>query len=71
MSKMDIVGQLVDVRINGQSIRNNTTYVNMMRRVKKEDINEYANDYGMADLYGSKLEMLEQVKEHIIGRSRQ
>ena len=71
MSKMDIVGQLVDVRINGQSIRNNTTYVNMMRRVKKEDINEYAGDYGMADLYGSKLEMLEQIREHIIGRSRQ
>ena len=71
MSKTSIIDALVETRINGNSISNNKTYVNMMRRVKKEDINEYAGDYGMADLYGSKLEMLEQVKEHIIGRSRQ
>ena len=67
---MTIVGELVDTRINGNSITNNVTYANMLRRVKKEDINEYANDYGMHDIYGSKLEMLEQIKEHIIGRGR-
>ena len=71
MSKTSIIDALVETRINGNSISNNKTYVNMMRRVKKEDINEYAGDYGMADLYGSKLEMLEQIREHIIGRSRQ
>ena len=71
MTKMDIVGELVDTRINGNSIMNNKTYVNMLRRVKKEDINEYANEYGMADLYGSKLEMIEQIRDHITGNRRE
>ena len=71
MGKMEIVGALVDTRINGNSIPGNVTYVNMLRRVKKEDINEYAGDYGMSDLYGSKLEMIEQIREYIIGSRRE
>ncbi len=68
---MSIVDELVSTRINGNSISNNGTYLRMLKRVKKEDINEYANEYGMADLYGTKIEMITQIVEHIIGRSRQ
>ncbi len=41
-----------------------------LQRVSKEDINSYANDYGMADLYGSRLEMIEQIRDHITGKTR-
>ena len=71
MTKMEIVGALVDTRICGNSIMKNKTYSNMLRRVSKTEINEYADDYGMPDLYGTKLELIEQIKEHIIGRTRQ
>ncbi len=70
MKKHEIVEALVDTRICGNSILNNKTYSNMLRRIGKGDINSYANDFGMADLYGSRLEMIEQIREHIIGSSR-
>ena len=71
MSKTSIVDDLVETRINGNSISNNITYKNMLKRVSKEEINEYATEYGMSHLFGTKVEMIEQIKEYIVGNRRE
>lgn len=70
MSKMDTVGALVDTRICGNSIMGNKTYEGMLRGVTKEDINSYAMDFEGRKLYGSKLEMVEQIRDYITGKMR-
>ncbi len=70
MSSAERVEELVNTRINGNQIRGSNVYMNKLSRVSKPDINEYADLFGMPDLYGTKLEMLEQIRDHICGERR-
>jgi len=62
-----IVEQLVDTRINGNSIRGNDTYERMLKRVTKSEINHfsvcllgYAIETGL-----TKLQMIEDIRDAI------
>lgn len=68
MSKYSIVEELVDTRINGQKIKGNSTYENMLKSVSKDDINNYSMSLGGPKLFGSKLEMIEQIKNNLTSR---
>lgn len=65
-NKNKIIEQLVETRINGNSIANNKTYLNMLKRVTKEDIQYSEINFYNIKLYGSKIEMIEQLKESVI-----
>ena len=68
MNKQDMVHDLVYTRINGNSIMGYPTYRTMLNRVTKEDIKDYASTWCYelySGLYGTKLEMIEQIKNHI------
>ena len=67
MSKRQTVEELVNTRINGNSIKGNKTYEAMLKRVSKDDINNYAFELEMPKLHGSKLEMIEQIRNRIAG----
>ena len=57
--KKDIILELVETTINGNSIKNNRTYINMLNRIKKADIqNHYLNNN---ILCGTKIEMIKQI----------
>ena len=62
MSKDNTVMELVNTRINGNKIKGNKTYEDMLKRVTKEDIKNCSYNWGNVSLYGSKLEMIEQLK---------
>ena len=69
MSKDEIVQELVTTRINGNSIVGNKTYESMLKRVTKEDILSYSMAYvSLRKLYGTKLEMIEQIRNNEIYR---
>ena len=68
MSKQDKVHDLVYTRINGNNIKTYPVYVAMLKSVTKADIKDYAStwDYELCcGLYGTKIEMIEQIKNHI------
>lgn len=60
------VNTLVETRINGNSIINNKTYCNMLKSIKKQDILDYSFSLGYGQLYGTKLEMIEQLKNYCV-----
>ena len=62
-----LVNTLVVTRINGNSIKGNETYENMLKRVTKHDINRYALDnLDFAIETGlSKLNMIEHIRYEI------
>lgn len=62
MTKDNIVMELINTRINGNKIKGNKTYEDMLKRVTKEDIKKCSYNWGNSSLYGSKLEMIEQLK---------
>ena len=67
---LDIVQQLVETRINGNSIKGNKTYERMLKRITKDSINNY-NRYFVGhtkELFGSKLEMIEQIRDSEVYR---
>ncbi len=60
------VHDLVYTRINGNSIKGNTTYMAMLKSVTRSDIRDYAATWSydlFTALNGTKLEMIEQIKE--------
>lgn len=64
----NLVEALVNTRINGNSIKGNKTYENMLKRISKDDINNYNQSFGNnVVLYGSKLEMIEQIRNNLGG----
>jgi len=64
MTKDNLVETLVNTRVNGNSIKGNKTYTNMLKRITKDDINEYYNAFVASGvLYGTKLEMIEQIRD--------
>ena len=67
MGNYEIVAQLVETRINGNSIKGNKTYEGMLKRISKDDINNYSVSLGGGVLYGSKLEMIEQIRNNLEG----
>ena len=69
--KNRIINELIEARINGNSIKGNSTYEAMLRRVTKEDIINYSKySYGTMDYFflisGTKLNMIEQIKRSTI-----
>ena len=67
MYKDCIVEELVATLQNGNKIKGNKTYENMLKRVSKDDIEQYCSCYvSRKKLYGKKIEMLEQIaKEYL------
>ena len=65
--KTQIVKELIETRINGNRIKGNKTYEAMLRRISKDDINSFADAAGMGKLYGTKLEMIEQIRNQFAG----
>ena len=61
---MKRVSELVDARINGNSIKGNKYYENMLKNTKSVTIRNYAHQMGIGNLYGTKLEMIEQIKNY-------
>ncbi len=67
-AKQDKVHDLVYTRINGNNIKTYPVYVAMLKAVTKQDIKDYACSWSYelaCELYGSKVDMIEQVKNHI------
>ena len=67
-NKYSIVEELVDTRINGNQIKGNETYEARLKSVSKDDINNYSMSLGGPELFGSKLEMIEQIKNNLTSR---
>lgn len=59
--------ELIDARINGNSIKGNKTYENMLKSVTKKDIQYVASDCAYGLVNGTKLEMIEQIKNMSTG----
>ena len=56
---------LVETRINGNSIKGCDAYENYLKAITKGDLKSYGSwTYGLT-LYGTKLEMIEQIREHL------
>lgn len=66
--KYSIVEELVDTRINGNQIKGDSTYVAMLKSVSKDDINTYSMSLGGPKVFGSKLEMIEQIRNNLTSR---
>ena len=64
----NLIETLVNTRINGNSIKGCKTYENMLKRISKKDLENYALNFGFSSLYGNKLEMIEQLRNKIEGR---
>ena len=62
MKKYEIVEELVSTRINGNQIKGCATYENMLKKITKQDIQDYNSNFSDSVLYGSKLEMIEQIR---------
>ena len=60
-----IISELVLTRINGNSIKGNKTYESMLKRVTKKDIDSYILGAEIDKLYGSKLELIEQIRNAV------
>ena len=58
---MKRVSELVDTRINGNQIRGNKTYERMLKATTMVTIRNYAHQMGIGNVYGNKLEMIQQI----------
>lgn len=61
---------MVETMICGNSIKESPNYSNWLDRIKLNDIRNYANFTYDLKVYGSKLEMLNQIKDHLTNRER-
>ena len=66
--KYSIVEELVDTRINGNQIKGDSTYEAMLKSVSKNDIKNYSMSLGGPEVFGSKLEMIEQIRNNLTSR---
>jgi hypothetical protein len=68
--KNKIIDELVNARICGNNLLRNNTYVKMLKRVTKEDINNYAFtlDISSKELYGNKCQIIDQLVDRITAR---
>ena len=65
MTSYEKVQALVETRINGNSIRGNKTYENMLKQISLSDIQSYADGLGIM-IYGStKLQNIEQIRNRL------
>ncbi len=62
MTKMEKVSELVATRINGNSIIGNKSYESWLKSVTKEDIFQYANEFGYQVCGSTKLDMIESLR---------
>ena len=74
MDTYQIIETLIKTRVNGNSIKGNTTYENMLKRVKKEDIIYYSRVFSSEescyiDISGTKLQIIENMRKVIDGRN--
>ena len=66
--KNRIIEELIETRVNGNSIKGNKTYEKMLNRISKEDIKSHAkNLHEIGDIQGSKLGMIEQIRDLLAG----
>ena len=63
---LKIINELIETRINGNSIKGNTTYEAMIKRVRKKEIRHYVLHFDLKEVYGTKLEMIEQIARNIL-----
>ena len=71
----DIVNELVETRINGNSIRGNKTYEKMLKRVTFKEIASYASWVGCSWSYDDigktqKLDLIEIIRNSIDEQNR-
>jgi len=57
------INTLIETRINGNSLTSCKHYINMLKRITKADLKHYCFVCDIATLYGSKAEIIEQLKE--------
>ena len=58
------ISELVDTRINGNSIKGCETYESMLRQVTKNDIFYFVEkEFGLSE-FGTKLEMIEEIRDY-------
>ena len=66
--KFKIIEELVSTRINGNSIKGNKTYENMLRRISIQDIIDFAKTYfykwGLSKV-NRKIDLIESIVDHI------
>lgn len=60
-----IINELIETRINGNSIKNNKTYMSMINRITINDILTYANSYGYAVQGVTKINLIESIVKSI------
>ena len=63
-----MVETLVETRVNGNSIKGNKTYENMLKRVTTQAIVDYASLFGLYPykmMANSKLELIEEIRNAI------
>ena len=61
----EIIEQLVNTRINGNSIKGNKTYENMLKRVTMADIQRYAYDFDILCYGLSKIDCIENIRNSL------
>ena len=60
------IEKLIETRINGNTIDSKSVYANDVKKITKDQIVHHAKyDYDL-DVYGSKIEMIEQIKNKIV-----
>lgn len=67
MKAYEKIEELVNTRINGNSIKGNETYENMLKQVNRADINHYANWHEIEASGFNKLEMIESIRDALVG----
>lgn len=58
----EIIEQLVNTRINGNSIQGNATYERMLKRVTRNEIVSYGAMFHIAVTASYKLDCIEQIR---------
>ena len=65
---LKIINELIETRINGNSIKGNITYEAMLKRVRKKEIRHYVLHFDLKEVSGTKLEMIEQIARNILNK---
>jgi hypothetical protein len=66
--KQSLVEILVETRINGNSIKGNKTYENMLKRVRTQEIIDFASNFDLHPYTmcgNTKLELIEEIRNKI------
>ena len=58
------INTLIETRINGNSLTSCKHYRNMLKKITKADLEHYCFACDIAPIFGSKTEIIEQLKEN-------